>query len=270
MNRRGILAALACLLLVGAAAPAAGASSAHSSVIGGSVAGHGTFPYMAFVVREEGAEVGLCSGTVVSSNLILTAAHCVVDAEHGQIRDPSTYAVVTGNVEWASPERVVSAVTQIVVNPNYTYAGEFQFWGDAALCNSRPRSTRQRSDSRRAKSGGPAPPQRWPDGDEPPPIKSALRRSCTTRPPSFRARNTANRNWEPTSIQSESCALSILRVMERGPATVTAEAPCSRSSPARAKSSRSASRHSAKKTAQRRRPAFSPGRILSRPGRATG
>jgi secreted trypsin-like serine protease len=133
MNRRGILAALACLLLVGAAAPAAGASSAHSSVIGGSVAGHGTFPYMAFVVREEGAEVGLCSGTVVSSNLILTAAHCVVDAEHGQIRDPSTYAVVTGNVEWASPERVVSAVTQIVVNPNYAYAGEFQFWGDAAL-----------------------------------------------------------------------------------------------------------------------------------------
>ena len=88
---------------------------------------------MAFVVRDEEGEVGLCSGTVVSSNLVLTAAHCVVDAEPGQIRDPSTFAVVTGNVEWASPERVVSAVTRIVVNPNYTFAGSFKFWGDAAL-----------------------------------------------------------------------------------------------------------------------------------------
>jgi secreted trypsin-like serine protease len=114
-------------------ASAASAEKAHTSVIGGSAAGHGTFPYLAFVIREESGQIGRCTGSVVSSNLILTAAHCVVDSEDGVIHSPSTYAVVTGNVEWASPERVVSGVTQIVVNPNYTYTGSFAFWGDAAL-----------------------------------------------------------------------------------------------------------------------------------------
>jgi secreted trypsin-like serine protease len=88
---------------------------------------------MAFVVREEFGEGGFCSGTVVSPHLVLTAGHCVVDTETGEIHDPSGYAVVTGNANWTASPREVTGVSQILVYPNFHISGLLEGWGDAAL-----------------------------------------------------------------------------------------------------------------------------------------
>lgn len=108
---------------------------AHASVINGDVAEQGEFPYMAFVVFDNGSEGNLCSGTVVSSNVILTAAHCVMNQTFTVLRNPSNFAVVTGNVDWASPERTVSSVSRVAVDPNLTWLvpSYISVRGDAAV-----------------------------------------------------------------------------------------------------------------------------------------
>jgi secreted trypsin-like serine protease len=89
---------------------------------------------MAFVLDQlEPGKFGLCSGTVVAPNLILTAGHCAVDIETGEIHPASGYAVVTGNVNWTSSPRQVIGVSQVLVFPNYQIGGTLQGWGDAAL-----------------------------------------------------------------------------------------------------------------------------------------
>lgn len=103
-------------------------------VVGGDAADPGTFPWLAFIASgADGGDVRACTGTVVSSNLVLTAAHCVVDAESGESNDPGDYRVVTGNVDWTGHPRKVSTVSQIHVFPLYRLSGALTGWGDAAL-----------------------------------------------------------------------------------------------------------------------------------------
>jgi hypothetical protein len=131
--------ALVALPLTALAPSSAIAAPAATNVINGEQAGPGSFPYLAFVVYREGSSAEACTGTVVSSNVILTAAHCVVDEEHGVLRSPSGFRVVTGNVDWGSGERVVSTVSSVAVYPEYTWTGEYSHWGDAAVLQlSRP------------------------------------------------------------------------------------------------------------------------------------
>lgn len=107
--------------------------SAHTSVIGGKVAEPGTFPWLAYVRDVRGEIVGECTGTVVSPNLVLTAGHCAEDPETGEVREPSGYRIITGNVDWALSEREVSGVSRVIVYPNYETSGALEGWGDAAL-----------------------------------------------------------------------------------------------------------------------------------------
>jgi trypsin len=117
----------------GAAAANGRRAAATVSVVNGEQAAPGSFPYLAYVEFREGSLGEACSGTVVSSDVILTAAHCVVDEEHGVLRPASGFRVTTGNVDWASPQRVVSAVSAVAVYPDYTWTGEYAHWGDAAV-----------------------------------------------------------------------------------------------------------------------------------------
>jgi secreted trypsin-like serine protease len=111
-------------------APLHSGRRARASIIGGTEAVNGTFPWLAFVIYKSAAGVDVCTGTVISANVILTAGHCGEDAETGVVNEPSGYAVITGNVEWSSASREVSAVSKVVVYPGYlrSYAV-----GDAAL-----------------------------------------------------------------------------------------------------------------------------------------
>lgn len=93
------------------------ASGPRTSVINGEPAKPGSFPYLAAVITNE----GICSGTVVSSTVILTAGHCVVDADYTGLLSPSEFAVITGSVDRTAVSRTVSTVSRVAINPNFTY-----------------------------------------------------------------------------------------------------------------------------------------------------
>jgi secreted trypsin-like serine protease len=104
---------------------------AHAAIIGGHLADTGTFPWLAYIADfRSSEEVGLCTGTVVASNLILTAAHCVEELETGIVHEPSGFRVVTGNVDWASSPRQISTVSRVIVDPDFDRE---TLSGDAAL-----------------------------------------------------------------------------------------------------------------------------------------
>jgi len=69
--------ALCALLALLACTPPAGAVSVpvRPSIVGGSPAPTGSFPWLAFVADVSNGAANMCSGTVVSPNVILTAGH---------------------------------------------------------------------------------------------------------------------------------------------------------------------------------------------------
>jgi secreted trypsin-like serine protease len=137
MARRALLGLAVLALAVPSMCACAGAAQggATTSVINGQEATAGTFPYMAFVVFSNSAEATACSGTVVSSNVVLTAAHCVMNETFSVLRNPANLQVTTGSVDWASPARSVSTVSRIAVDPNlaWTIPGYLPVRGDAAV-----------------------------------------------------------------------------------------------------------------------------------------
>jgi hypothetical protein len=96
------------------------AAAEKAQIIGGASAASDTFGMMAFVYYDDGTDAFACSGTVLSSNVILTAGHCGEDTGTGVVYHPSGYQVVTGSVDWAdSAVRQVSGVQQVIVNPGF-------------------------------------------------------------------------------------------------------------------------------------------------------
>ncbi len=135
------LATLFALALIGALAigpvpPASGQPSAGASVVGGRAAAPGQFPWMAFVVNVQEEGTLACSGTVIAPRVVLTAAHCVVNAQRDGVNDSTGYRVVTGVVNWTDLAGQVSEVTQLIPYPKWGKWGSddprYEF-GDAAL-----------------------------------------------------------------------------------------------------------------------------------------
>ncbi|HTY96188.1 MAG TPA: trypsin-like serine protease, partial [Solirubrobacteraceae bacterium] len=86
-------------------APAASAPRARISVVNGQAAEAGTFPWLAVVFHEGEGEAFQCTGTVVSPNVVLTAAHCVENPRTGHRYTASGYLIVTGTVDWTHTPR---------------------------------------------------------------------------------------------------------------------------------------------------------------------
>jgi trypsin len=102
-------------------------------IVGGSGGVQGQWPFMAFIQHSDSAGNPdfWCSGTLVSSNVVLTAGHCAVDETTGAALDPSGYAVATGAVDWTNTaNRQVSSVSQVNVYPAFDPSGPTH---DAAL-----------------------------------------------------------------------------------------------------------------------------------------
>lgn len=117
-------ALVACLICVPGTAFAAGVRHARPgtvvtpSIVGGSDASNASFPWLAFLVMSDATGEHTCTGTVISSNLILTAAHCAYDVEAGSPFAPNGYTVVTGSSDWTDQStRQVSGVTQTFLAP---------------------------------------------------------------------------------------------------------------------------------------------------------
>jgi secreted trypsin-like serine protease len=103
------------------------------AIVGGSTATEGSFGYTATVIyyNSSGNPQFLCSGTLVSSNVVLTAGHCGANETTGVADTPSGYRIVTNTLDWDDATgRVISGVSQVDVNPNFNPT---TLYGDAAL-----------------------------------------------------------------------------------------------------------------------------------------
>lgn len=128
---RAITAAVLLAAIVGGVAavgPAWASPRATSArkIVGGSAAAAGQFPFMAFVayVNGNGNLTFICSGTLVSSNVVLTAGHCTASEKTGAPIAASGFRVVTGAVNWTdSADRTVSKVSDVRVDPGFDPRG---------------------------------------------------------------------------------------------------------------------------------------------------
>lgn len=68
---------------------------------------------------------GMCTGTLIDEDLVLTAAHCVVSTQTGQVYKPSQVHFVAG---WRRGQKVGHSVARtITVHPAYTSADNMNF-----------------------------------------------------------------------------------------------------------------------------------------------
>ncbi len=109
-----------------AARPASDDWPVQAEIIGGFKAEARDFPFMAFVLAGN----NLCGGTLIDSDSVLTAAHCVTDA-NGGVRDPSTFTLYIGraNIDQAKTSNRYG-VSSVFRHPDYS--GE-TFQNDVAV-----------------------------------------------------------------------------------------------------------------------------------------
>lgn len=116
-GKSGVVIAIALLAAIVVPASAAGQPSA--SVINGDEAAAGAAPFLAFISYRDSIDNRACSGSVVASNVVLTAAHCVLRDGFQAAVDPRFFRVVTGNVHYLAEPRTISTVTGFAVAPNF-------------------------------------------------------------------------------------------------------------------------------------------------------
>jgi V8-like Glu-specific endopeptidase len=110
--------------------PATASGAPVTSVINGNEAAQGALPFMAFVLFENAAVTELCSGTLVSSNVVLTAGHCGENPETGVVHNPGYFTVITGSANWTTTPRVISKVNAVAIYPGFLRTS---LQGDAAV-----------------------------------------------------------------------------------------------------------------------------------------
>lgn len=104
------------LLALSLALLAPRAASGSPAIVGGSPAPPGAWPFAAYVEatfpRPFAGPVSFsCSGSLIGERWVLTATHCALDPETGEVIQGITYRIAVGesDLETASPENVYSA-----------------------------------------------------------------------------------------------------------------------------------------------------------------
>ena len=117
-------AVLLAVVLLGALAPAAVASTPQPRIINGQAASPGEYPAQGFLeVNLGNGLAAACGGTVVAPRKFVTAGHCVAD-EGDQARPPTVFRVFLGEVnqsDFRFAERPV--VSAAALHPDYAGDG---------------------------------------------------------------------------------------------------------------------------------------------------
>jgi hypothetical protein len=92
---RAFIAATVCAIAAMCAAPVTASAGPllKKRIVGGTTAPAGTFPWLAFVYMDTPESWGICTGTVVAPNVVLTAAHCAIDENTSQVLPASESGV---------------------------------------------------------------------------------------------------------------------------------------------------------------------------------
>jgi secreted trypsin-like serine protease len=91
-----------------------------AQIVGGQPASPGTLQQLAWIEDATSDGTFLCTGTVVSANLVLTAGHCVTQEGTVLQYPASGFQVVTGRLDVSDTSSgQVSGVSQVIVNPSY-------------------------------------------------------------------------------------------------------------------------------------------------------
>jgi trypsin len=133
LRGRALSLALACAAVAALALPSGAAAepSAQASIVGGRAGSIAEFPFLSFIEAREGEHGFACTGSVVAPRVILTAAHCVDDLDHGGLTPAKNYALATGvtSTSEAKPENIFH-VTEAHVFPGFDPG---TLHGDAAI-----------------------------------------------------------------------------------------------------------------------------------------
>ena len=114
-HRTGLRAAAAASVCLGAlvSAGSVGATThrpLRPHIIGGQPVPAGTFPQLAYIVNQVGPdEYASCTGTVLSSNVVLTAAHCAANLSTGRPIPPAGSTSSPDSRIWPAARSAMSA-----------------------------------------------------------------------------------------------------------------------------------------------------------------
>jgi secreted trypsin-like serine protease len=119
-----IVAAVLLIGLIGSSvASAATRHHERAQILGGTAIPTGALPELAFIQDDLGNESYDCTGTVLSSNVVLTAGHCVYNETTGGLASASGFQVTTGRPDLADMSAgQTSGVSQVIPYPSYNPA----------------------------------------------------------------------------------------------------------------------------------------------------
>jgi secreted trypsin-like serine protease len=129
---RGLLA-LALLLGAGHWAQTSMAQEFLPRIVGGNVVPDDRYPFMAALYRDadgDGNFSPTCGGSLLGDQWVLTAAHCVVDADSGAVHRVSEVALLLGTRDLSSSGGLFIHAQRIIVHPGYSTS---DFSNDIAL-----------------------------------------------------------------------------------------------------------------------------------------
>jgi len=101
-----------------------------SAIIGGYLVAPGQLPFAARILITNGGSQSQCSGSVVRANVVMTAAHCVVDAATGRTLAARDFVVLTAGPDASAGITYRHGVGNVTRFPGFAVATRR---GDVAL-----------------------------------------------------------------------------------------------------------------------------------------